>query len=693
MSIYDNYTPLQEEELLSNYLINSFSFSKANTFATNEKVFEMRYIYYMDSKRGASAVAGGAYHKALEVFFKSLRNRETLDIVELEKVAIQEIDDIKANEWKIQKTTATVEECVKKATSIAVKLINNFFAEIDTYLSEIKEIFLVERKIKRWVTINGVDIPLPLVVIPDLGIITHEGKRVLIDHKSTNKFTDEDELKYTMGKQAMSCVLGYEKETGLNIDEVWFIQNKYSKNRDNSEQLKPLKVIMDDGSRRIYECMLYENVKRMIDAVADPNHIYMINDNDNFVNKAELYDFWVTTMLAEVEDFNIPEDKKELMEKRQKKIRDASLTSMSPSVVKNFKKYTEQFIQYDLSNKDMSNEQKIEHVLRTLGVIIEVKHTFKGYSSDTFLIRLSAGTKISTIHKYRLDVASALGVSNVRIKPSLHVYDGESYVVVESGKKATEVFDWDVTHLDGLKIPLGADNFGYKIEWDINNPTTPHMIVCGGTGSGKTVFLKSTLEYAKAAGVKDLYIIDPKRIDFNSYKNDEDVEVYNDIEDIETFMACMVDEMEYRFKNNIYKETLIMFDEFADAYANSRKGNQLKNYEEVVVGEYKDGRPKTKREHVSTDKSLEENLQILLQKGRSAGFRIIAATQRASSKVINGDAKVNFPIQICFKVQKEVDSMVVIDEKGAESLNGKGDGLINSPEYDGVVRFQAYYKE
>jgi hypothetical protein len=150
--------------------------------------------------------------------------------------------------------------------------------------------------------------------------------------------------------------------------------------------------------------------------------------------------------------------------------------------------------------------------------------------------------------------------------------------------------------------------------------------------------------------------------------------------------------MEERVKSHSKKKTLVVFDEFADAVANSRKGNELNNYEDIVIGNYKDGREKTKRVVKSVDKALEENLRILLQKGRSSGFRIIAATQRASTKVITGDAKVNLPVQICFRVSKDIDSIVVIDESGAESLNGRGDGLIKSPEYMGVVRFQAFYK-
>ena len=144
-----------------------------------------------------------------------------------------------------------------------------------------------------------------------------------------------------------------------------------------------------------------------------------------------------------------------------------------------------------------------------------------------------------------------------------------------------------------------------------------------------------------------------------------------------------------------------MFDEFADALSASRKGKELEIKEMVQVGTYapKKGpmgfsmpaQPKLQLKTTGHLKSLEENLKILLQKGRSTGFRIIAATQRASVKVITGDAKVNFPVQICFRVPKEVDSKVVLDEAGAETLSGKGDGLIRSPEYSDLVRFQSFY--
>jgi DNA segregation ATPase FtsK/SpoIIIE-like protein len=266
-----------------------------------------------------------------------------------------------------------------------------------------------------------------------------------------------------------------------------------------------------------------------------------------------------------------------------------------------------------------------------------------------------------------LDIANALGVSNVRISTNLVEHESKSYVGIDLSKKREESLIYDPALQVGMKIPIGKDNFQNTLYWDLEKPSTPHILTCGATGSGKSVFLKSTIEYAIKAGVDDIVIFDPK-YEFTAYDNGK-ITVLNDIEDIETYMALLVETMNSLVKFGRKKMTLVIFDEFADAVANSTKGKALNG-----------------------SKSLEENLRILLQKGRSSGFRIIAATQRASVKVITGDAKVNFPVQICFRVPKEADSRVVIDEPGAESLSGMGDGLIKSPEYTDTVRFQAFYK-
>ncbi len=677
MNQYSTYSQEQLEELFSNYLIDSWSYSKVSTFARNEKEFEKNEIYRERSKRSSTSISGNAYHTALELFFKNLADGIHTPIVDMEQIAFMYIDEVPANSWKLQKTTPTIEECKIKSTKSVSNLIRYFYEEQSIYTSEIEEVIGVELRCDEWLLINGVDIPLPCHASIDLVINTIDGKVVIIDHKTKTKYTDEDELAFICGKQAITYIKCFESKTDIKVDEVWFIENKDSKNKDNSPQLKRFKIVLTDDTRKLYEAILYEPLKRMIEAVSDPDYIYMINDNDNFIDKAEIYNFWAKTMIAEVDDFDIPKNKKDLIVKRQKKIRDASLSTINPKTITSFREKASTFITYDLSDKNMTNSEKIEHVLRTFGMLVRVAHEISGYSSNTYLLEISAGVKIANVMKYGLDMANALNVSSVRIGKELMVYEEKSYLFIETPKKRTETLFWDPKYLKEEKLPIGVDNFGRTIHWDINNHSTPHMLICGATGSGKSVSIISTIEYAKLAGIKDIMIFDPK-YEFCNYEGNN-IRVYNEIEQIEEQMRLLVEEMQKRAKSRrTYTKKLIIFDEFADAVSASRSGAALK----VKV----EGK-------VIIQKSIEENLKILLQKGRSLGYRIVAATQRASVNVITGDAKVNFPVQICFRVPKEIDSKVVIDEAGAETLSGMGDGLMKSPEYINVVRFQGFYKQ
>lgn len=667
MSTYKKLSPEERDAIFSQFLIDSWSYSKVTSFARNEKAFEMNYIFGVYSKSSSTTIAGQAYHYALQYFFTNFKDSVQVDLVALEQSAFGYIGDIPANRWKVQKTTPTIEECINKAFKTVSSLLRNFLGELSVYTEDIAEVLDVEVSCDEYLTVNGVEIPLPCHAKIDLVVKTKSGKIAIVDHKSKASFTSEDEMILSIGVQAITYVKAYEEKTNQKVDEVWFIENKHSQNKDKAAQLNAFKLTIDLDSRRLYEALLYEPLKRMIEAVNNPDYVYLINESDNYVDKAELYDFWCRTMICEVEDFNVEETKKELIGKRLKKIRDASITMVTPTVIKKFQENAASFITYDLSNKNMTHEEKIEHVLRSFGTIVKVAHKFSGYSSNTFLLEVSAGVPVKSIHSRRLDIANALDVANVRISNEMVVYEGKSYVAIDFSKKREGNLYFDSKELQGLRIPLGKDNYGNTIVWDLDNPSTPHALVCGATGSGKSVSIVSTINYAKLAGVDDIIIFDPK-YEFGGFRG-RNIDVINEIEEIEAYMALLVDQMNDLVKRGRKKLTLVIFDEFADAVANSVKGRALMGA-----------------------KSLEENLRILLQKGRSSGFRIMAATQRASVKVITGDAKVNFPVQICFRVPKEADSRVVLDEPGAESLAGMGDGLIKSPEYKETVRFQAFYK-
>ena len=580
-----------------------------------------------------------------------------------------------------------MESAVKKATDTAVAALANFMREKGAY--SLSSVHGVELPTEQWLSINGVDIPLPCHAEIDLVGDTEDGRTVVIDHKLVGKYTDDEEVKITRGKQAVTYAASYEALTGVVVDEVWFVENKASANKDGSPQLRVFRMQMDPDSRRLYEAMLYEPLRRMCEAVSDPDYVYTMNDSDNLADRAELYTFWCKTLLAEADDFDIPDGKKELIKQRQRKIRDSSLAMLSPRIIKTFGRNAAAFIQYDLSFTNMDNSEKIEHILRSFGMVTKVAHVIDGYSSDTYLLEAAAGVKIGNITKYRLDLASALNVASVRIGKDLVVYDGKSYLSIEAGKKRTKDLLWDVSYLQGRRIPVGVDNYGNTIVWDLDNNSTPHMLVCGATGSGKSVCIRSTIEYAREAGIADIVVMDPK-YEFTGLAS-EGVRVVNDISDIEGAMKSMVEDMRSRAVNGTKRFTLVIFDEFADAVQSARSGRQLDIREDVQVGFYSSGLPKTKNIVTGREKSLEENLKMLLQKGRSLGFRILAATQRASTEIITGDAKVNFPVQVCFRVPKALDSKIVLDEEGAESLQGHGDGLMRSPEYMDIVRFQGFY--
>lgn len=692
MSIYRDYSEIELEGLLSNFLVNNWSFSAVAQFARNEKAYEMQYIYRERSKSGASSIAGNAYHHALRTFFYAFRNGEQFDLVDLEKFAFEYINERPAYIWKLQKTTPTIEDAIKDATKTVVALLRNFYTELSTYIDDIAEILAIEEKYEQFVTVNGVDIPLPCTGKIDMVVRTKSGKVAIVDHKSKRSFSDEMEMKLMIGTQAITYVKLFEAQENIQVDEVWFVENKYSQNKDKSaKQLNKFTVHIDDDTRRLYEVLLYEKLKRLVEAVSDPDYVYVINDSDNMTDMADLYAFWAKTQIAEVEDFPIDPSKKSMIAKRMAKIRNASLASINPKIIKNFKENAATFIQYDYSNKNMTNQEKITHVLATFGIMVQVPFAFTGYSSDTYLLEIGGGTKVASIAGHRLDIANALDVANIRISKELVMHEKRSYLSLDFAKERSGDLFFNPADLYGRKIPLGKDNFGNVIHWDLDNQNTPHMIVGGGTGSGKSVFVISVVEYALLGPIDEIVILDPK-FEFTGYANNPKCKVYNEIQEIEAAMQKLVDRMDSMVKAGKKEKILVIFDEFADAFSKSKKGNELKNYELEVIGNYKDGSDKMGMVFKGYSKSLEENLQVLVQKGRSSGFRVLAALQRASTKIVNGDTKVNFPIQVCFRVQKDIDSRVMLDEDGAEKLAGRGDGLIKSPEYRDMIRFQSYYK-
>ena len=296
MSIYKTYTPEQIEELLSNFLIDSWSYSKVQTFARHQCAFAMENIYGLKGKRSPASIAGNGYHTSLDYFFSQYKEGVLIELPQLEQAAFEAIGSVPANQWKLGKTTPTMEEAVQDALKDASKLLLNFYGEKGIYLDELEAIEGVELYFNEWLTVSGFDIPLPCHGKIDLVIRLKDGRRIIIDHKTKGSYTDEKEAALVTGTQAITYTLGFEAMyPEKKVDEVWFIENKASKNTKGGAQLQDIPIKMTTDNRKLFELLLYENLREMINAVQDPDHVYTINPADKFVDMAEVFDFWTRT--------------------------------------------------------------------------------------------------------------------------------------------------------------------------------------------------------------------------------------------------------------------------------------------------------------------------------------------------------------------------------------------------------------
>lgn len=234
---------------------------------------------------------------------------------------------------------------------------------------------------------------------------------------------------------------------------------------------------------------------------------------------------------------------------------------------------------------------------------------------------------------------------------------------------------------DALAVPIGEDRFGRIVEVNFSSSNSPHLLVAGTTGSGKsealnTILFGLTRNYS-AAELR-LMLVDPKGTELAAFEGSAYLEGkigWDDADSIELLRAA-VEEMQRRYQSfrAAGKRSLAEFNAALEAPARLP-------WWVVVLDEYADltHDPQAKKE-------IEAELKRLAQKARAAGIHVIIATQKPSAEVISTNLRANLPAQLALRVKSATESRVVIDEAGAENLNGKGDGLLKA---DGrVIRVQ-----
>ena len=320
-------------------------------------------------------------------------------------------------------------------------------------------------------------------------------------------------------------------------------------------------------------------------------------------------------------------------------------------------------------------------VLRDFGIEGKVVAAHVGPAVTQYELEIKAGTKVNKILSLNREIALALAAKDVRIQAPI---PGKSTIGVELPNKSIsmvnvrEVLTSVPSSLSDSKLlsVLGRDIMGEPRWMEINK--TPHLLVAGSTGSGKSVcinsMLASILMRSKPDEVK-LVLVDPKKVELSIYNGVPHLlaPVVTDAKKANIALKKIVAEMERRY--DVFEESktknITSYNKYIDKKNESLPDNEkIKRmpYIVVIIDELADLM-------LVAAKEVEDSIMRITQMARAAGIHLIVATQRPSTDVITGVVKANIPSRISFAVSSGIDSRTILDMTGAEKLLGKGDML------------------
>lgn len=361
---------------------------------------------------------------------------------------------------------------------------------------------------------------------------------------------------------------------------------------------------------------------------------------------------------------------------------------------KNFKLPPIDFFQMPPKKQNAVDEAELDDKIRDLidklghfNIDGDVVRTYAGPVVSTFEFKPAANIKVSKILGLQDDLAMALRAQTIRIQAPI---PGKDVVGIEIPNKTVEtiyireLFESQLFKeaASPLTLVLGKDIVGKPFITDLKK--LPHLLIAGTTGSGKSVGINAmilSLLYKNSPDQLKLLMIDPKMLEFS---------IYNDIPHLLTpvitkpkeaiaALSNMVYEMERRYKlmSETRTKNIENFNEKA-----KKEGYEPLPYIVVIIDELADLM-------MTSGKDVEYSIARLAQMARASGIHLIVATQRPSVDVVTGLIKANLPSRISYKVGQKIDSKIILDGMGAESLLGRGDMLFTPPGMSGLVRLHA----
>lgn len=335
-------------------------------------------------------------------------------------------------------------------------------------------------------------------------------------------------------------------------------------------------------------------------------------------------------------------------------------------------------------------DQQISNLLdklRKFKIDGDVVRTYTGPIVTTFEFRPAPHIKVSKILTLQDDLAMALKAQTIRIQAPI---PGKDVVGIEVPNQnletiyLKEILESEVfkNASSPLTMALGKDIVGVPFVTDLKK--LPHLLIAGTTGSGKSVGINAmllSLLYRNSPQTLRLMMIDPKMLEFSIYNDIPHLltPVITEAKKAITALANMVAEMERRYK--IMSQTRTKNIESYNEKMKEEGGEQFP-YIVVIIDELADLM-------MTSGKDVELYIGRLAQMARASGIHLIVATQRPSVDVVTGLIKANLPSRISYRVGQRIDSKVILDQMGAESLLGRGDMLFTPPGSPGVIRLHA----
>lgn len=335
---------------------------------------------------------------------------------------------------------------------------------------------------------------------------------------------------------------------------------------------------------------------------------------------------------------------------------------------------------------------KLKKTLSDFGISAEVIGIKKGPVVTMFEIAPAPGVKLSKIVALQDNIALSLAASSVRIVAPI---PGKAAVGIEVPNKKRsivsfrEMIEQDLPEFQKMAIPviLGKDILGKSQIIDIAK--TPHLLIAGATGAGKSVCVNSiilSILYKRSPQQVKMILVDPKVVE---------LKLYNDIPHLLTpvitepkkalqgLQWCLCEmERRYALLDQMGVRDISSYNKRIE----ERKiATEKLPYIVIIIDEFADLM-------ATSGKELESNVARLAAMSRAVGIHLVLATQRPSVNVITGLIKANIPSRIAFMVASRTDSNIIIDAVGAEKLLGKGDMLYASAVSPYPIRIQGTFE-